>query len=303
MTLTRTKSGLKNLHILKGVDLIIYAEGGGQSTLTKEDVLNGTGYEHSADIRFWNKLFSKFLSDHSFKIIAVGSCNTLKEISEEIIREDLNNVCVVMDRDYSNFWGTVIDHNKIIYTRTYSWENELFHADIILNAFRKISINEPDEAKIREIIKDARCKILRQLRHLLKADLVLVAANSSLFCREKPASCFKFVRKQITPPEIDLVRMRQKLQEKRSDATGVRLINPPVAGKIDVSRDVFGKILLVASERILHHLILIEGQKSIPNEYLEKFLCDAFFDWIQEDPTTDVAAVYHKKIVSISLDD
>lgn len=63
MTLTRTNSGLQNLHILKGVDLIVYTEGGEQRTFTEEEILAGGGHQKSVDIRFWKRMFARFLPE------------------------------------------------------------------------------------------------------------------------------------------------------------------------------------------------------------------------------------------------
>ncbi|MBK0329537.1 hypothetical protein I5535_19935 [Rhodobacteraceae bacterium F11138] len=74
----------------------------------------------------------------------------------------------------------------------------------------------------------------------------------------------------------------------------------PSAAKIDTARDIYGKPLLVASVKILQHLILKAGQKSMPNEYLEKFLLEAFFAWMADNPEAEIAMSYADKISVIS---
>ncbi len=300
MTLNRTKSGLQNLHIFKDVDLIVYTEGGGQRTLTKEEVLDGAGYERSVDIRFWSKIFDRFLPSQSVKILAVGSCKTLKQLAAEITDGNLHNVCVAMDRDYSTFFGDIVEHTSVIYTRTYSWENEFFQTDIIFRAFEKIAIDAFNRATVRRNIEDARRSLLSHLTHLLRADMILVAANKSLFCRNQPASCFKHVNQRPAPPEIDKVRLREKLSAEKSNLKGFRLISRPDSKSLDVSRDLFGKPLLVAAIRILQYLINKAGQKSMPNDYLENFLLNAFFDWIGDNPASDIATYYNEKLAGIT---
>ncbi|MBK0329532.1 hypothetical protein I5535_19910 [Rhodobacteraceae bacterium F11138] len=138
MTLTRTKSGLQNLHILKGVDLVVYTEGGEQRTFTKEEVLAGAGHQKSVDIRFWKQMFARFLPGKNVKFLSVGSCTSLNKIALDIAEGDLKNVCVAMDRDYSAFWGNRVEHRQIVRTRTYSWENELFQTDVVFRAFEQL---------------------------------------------------------------------------------------------------------------------------------------------------------------------
>lgn len=299
MTLTRTKSGLQNLHILKHVDLVVYTEGGEHKTLSREEVFAGKGHEISSDIRFWKKLFSLFLPDKKVKILSVGSCNTLNQIALDIAMGDLRNICVAMDRDYSTFWRKYASHPQIIRTRTYSWENEIFQTDVILRAFEKVAIESLDEAETRRIIDGARSTLLCQLKHLLRADLILVAATKSLFNRKKPASCFKHVGGATGLPEIDRQRMKERLRSERAEIGSFRLVIRPSAASVDTARDIFGKPLFIAACRILQHLISTANQKSIPNEYLEKFLIDAFFDWIADNRGAGIAAHYEEKLSNI----
>ena len=295
MTLTRTKSGLQNMHILMGVEMIVYTEGGEGKTYTKEEVYAGEGHEISADIRFWKGMFAHYLPQKKVKLLAVGSCETLNKIALDISEFDLQNVCVAMDKDYSVFWGNYVEHQRVVRTRTYSWENEIFQTDIIFEAFRSLAIDNFKELETRIIIDDTRNILCGQLRHLLRADLVLVAANKSLFCRRKPESCFEPVDQHKAPPKIDCARMKRHLRSQKADIKGFRLINRPNAVGIDTVRDIFGKPLLIASIKILQHLIRIANQKSIPNDYLKKFLLQAFHSWIADNPETETAKFYAGK--------
>lgn len=300
MTLTRSKSGLQNLHILKGVDLIVYTEGGEHKAFTKEDILAGEGHQKSVDIRFWKRMFARYLPEKEVKILAVGSCNTLNQIASDISDGNLKSVCVAMDSDYSTFWGKNVEHRQVVRTRTYSWENELFQTDVVFRAFEKLVIDDFNEADTRKIIDDARHTLLNQLKHLLRADLVLVAANKSLFCRKQPASCFKHIMRPLAPPEIDCVRMKARLRNQRADIGKFNLVNRPSAAEIDTARDIFGKPLLIASIRILQYLILKAGQQPMPNDYLQRFLLEAFFVWMADNPQAEVAKSYAHKISVIS---
>ena len=299
MTLTRTKSGLQNMHILMGVDLIVYTEGGEGETYTVEEIYAGKGFHKSADIRFWKGMFEHYLPQKKVKLLAVGSCETLNKIAADISEGNLQNVCVAMDKDYSLFWGNYVDHQRVVRTRTYSWENEIFQTDIILEAFKRVAIENFEELETRIFIDDTRNILCGQLKHLLRADLVLVAANKSLFCRQKPESCFEHVKQQEAPPKIDFARMKGHLRRQKADIKGFRLINRPNAVEIDTVRDIFGKPLLIASIRILQHLIRIAKQRSIHKDYLTKFLLEAFHSWIADNPETETAKFYADKFSGV----
>lgn len=214
MIAKRSPSGLQNMRLFKKVDLVIYTEGGDGSTLSKEDVLKGKGHEASDDVYFWQKIFEIFRPNTSIKILAVGSSETLKEIARDIEKEQLNGVCVAMDKDYRQFWGNQTSHRNVIISRTYSWENEFFNFEIILSAYRRAAIGSFDPDEIREILKASEQSILRSLRPFFFADLVLVAANNSFFCRSKPGFCFQNSNCNSLP-QVDQPRMYTVLRKKR----------------------------------------------------------------------------------------
>ena len=292
MTLKRTPSGLKNLSIFKGVNLIVYTEGGDERTLSKAEVLEGQAYENSDDIKFWKQLFQMYLPNIEVKVLAVGNSNTLKEIASEIVAANISNVCVAMDRDYSNYWGEILQHRAIVYTRTYSWENELFQPDVILGAFKKAAIEQFDEAAVRQDIEREVKTILKELRHFLKADIVLVAAKSSFFCRntKKTGACFINTKKISNPLRVDNVRMRTLLQKKKKTIPGFRLINNNI--EIDTGRDMYGKPLLFAARRILQVLISNANQPSLHNNYLDSFLLNSFFEWLGANYYSGISQTY-----------
>lgn len=294
MTFKRSSSGQQNLHLFKGVDLIVYTEGGEHETLTKEDILNGASYDQSDDIKFWSKIFSKLRPGRRVKILSVGGCEPLKEIAQDIVNGDLSNVCVAMDKDYSVFWGSKIDHRNVLYTRTYSWENELFHTEIIFRAFERAALEHFDATAVLSSIQTARDTLIKQLRPFFFADVVLVAANQSFFCRKQEGACFLNVKKGTALPQVDTPRMRQQLGKKKTEVKGVRLIRG--LNNWDVARDVYGKPLLFAARKILQHLIAEAGQKSLPNEYLHKFLIEAFGEWLEDNPTSVITQNYSNQV-------
>lgn len=257
----------------------------------------GEGHTKSDDIRFWSKLFQKFRPDFSVKILAVGSCNTLEEIANDIVSNETRNVCVAMDKDYRDIWRQMHSNRFVIYTRTYSWENELFQDDVIYRAFNKIADDSHDEGQVLAWISEATSSLALEFRHFFRADVVLVAANSSFFCRKSSGASFKQVRKPDKLPKVDVVRLRKELREKRARAKGVRLLNRPRCD--DICRDIYGKPLLFAARRILQYLALCADLPSIPNFYLDKFLVEGFSEWLDANPTSAISEDYRNKIQSV----
>ncbi|WP_353340117.1 hypothetical protein [Pelagimonas sp. KU-00592-HH] len=135
---------------------------------------------------------------------------------------------------------------------------------------------------------------IKQLRPFYFADVVLVAANQSFFCRKQEGAFFVNVRRGTALPQIDLPRLRGHLSEKKSAVGGFRLTQRPT--NWDVARDVYGKPLLFAARKILQHLIAEAGQKPLANEYLHKFLLEAFGEWLDENPTSSITQEYSAQV-------
>ena len=95
--------------------------------------------------------------------------------------------------------------------------------------------------------------------------------------------------------------MKEQLRRKKAEIGWYKLKKRPSAAEIDISRDIFGKPLLIASIRILQYLIRRAGQKSIHNGDLQKGLLDAFHEWIAAYPETETAKYYADKF-SVILD-
>ena len=56
MSFIRTKSGLSNLAMFYGVDLMVFTEGGSES-FTYDEVIKGKFNGQSVDIKFWSSIF------------------------------------------------------------------------------------------------------------------------------------------------------------------------------------------------------------------------------------------------------
>lgn len=298
MSLRRSPSGQGNLHIFKNVDLVVYTEGGTGVALSKEDILAGQGADHSDDIQFWSAIFDLYRPDLSIKFLSVGNSTVLKEIAADILNGDIAGVCVVLDRDYCNFWLETLDHHNVIYSRTYSWENELFNAWIILKVLGLIMPRGFDVSAASLEVEGALASINKDLRPFFLSDIVLVSAGSSFFCRKSPGLCFVHEKKRQDLPKIDKARMKQRLNELRGDVRGFRLLYS-VSGW-DVARDVYGKPLLHAVRSIIQYYLSDSNLPSLPSAYVQKFLIDAFKEFLEAEISPETSDFYRRKLLTVA---
>ncbi|MDY0207130.1 MAG: DUF4435 domain-containing protein [Pseudomonas sp.] len=93
--------------------------------------------EGDDDIPFWNSVFNLY-SDFTFEII---SLNGSEEIDEKIrlIMSNGLDVLVARDKDYKDIEGSLVCHDKVVYTYGYSIENSLYSKLVLKDVLFKLS--------------------------------------------------------------------------------------------------------------------------------------------------------------------
>lgn len=128
MTLCRTKFGLANRHILLGVDIVAFVEGG-DIAYDFDSVINGKFNISSEDVVFWQKILSIFKPGVTIDFCAVGSKKTIKAIADHVFENNISSCLALMDRDLDSI-NECIGYNSHC-TFGYSWENDVFNEDVI----------------------------------------------------------------------------------------------------------------------------------------------------------------------------
>ena len=295
MTFTRTRNGLSNLRLFVGVDLIVFTEGGPNS-FNIEEASRGEYHEDSADIDFWQPLFTRYKPDLSFSFRAMGTKNTIKTIARHLEEGTVTGVCVVMDRDFDELFSQLIFHHRVLYTHKYSWESELLETSVILRAFLHMDLSKSSKRTILARIRPVLGQIRRDLKHFTKADAILWAAGNTLFQRKGVYSALH-PRRKSHPPRLNHVVIRSRLRARHAEIKGYRLLR--AMRSIDVKRHCFGKLLLAIAVETLHYLMDLSRQPKMPKDYCVKFLTESFHAWLDEKPGSPVAKYYTRIVSSV----
>lgn len=294
MIFARTNSGLSNLRRFKGVDLVVFTEGGPDNSFSIEEVLEGKHHTTSDDIAFWRPLFVRFQPNLKVGFRAVGTKSTLKVLASRLAEGSIGGVCVVMDSDYDDQFHEKISHHRVLYTHKYSWESELFETSVIEQAFCLIALSDVPSRELRARVRPVVQRCTNELRHLVRADMICCAAGKPLFRRKGGVSSFK-QRRKCQPPELDAKGIRMRLAEKHKEMRGFRLLRP--AHKMHVKKHCFGKVLLFAAIQTVNYLLEIYRQPSLRKEYCKKFLLQGFHVWLEIRPGSG-AAKHYARVVS-----
>lgn len=276
MTFRRTNSGLNNLYLFYGVDAVVYLEGG--NSLTREDVDNGLYSNSTADIRYWQALFSFYRPGKRFQFCSIGSKQTVKSIADDVIRQNIKNIIVAMDRDFDNINATLTFNQNVIFTRGYSWENDAWRPEAVLEAYCIMSGSCKTEIQGEtKTLLNYFDKCAYNLRGAVRADAVLSQNGSSLFCRD---SYMRYIH--ISPvgyPDVNVGEIRKSL------ATARRREGKGVFSKTHFHTspfiDCFGHLFAEYGYRILKYLLeRVKKLPKIPKDYANALVVEKFVQLI-----------------------
>jgi hypothetical protein len=261
MAFTRTSSGLTNLAQFHGVEVIIYTEGGDNS-YTFEDVFNGKFNRSSIDIKFWSAVFIKHNFNRPSEFRALGSKSVTNKICEMIENSSVKNIIVARDSDLDDFLGGKFLSPFILYTRGYSWENDVYQKELVKQQIHALLMRAELDDKYIQIVDDCYSDFQSKLGRLLKLELVyrkhgkkfITSMNGERFIDGK------------TQPKLKICQVRQLLRELRD---GIE--KPVYLHDVDMShcpfRYCYGKLQEALAQSIISYVVgKLEGRKSVNKE-------------------------------------
>ncbi len=167
----RTTHGLSNLALFYGVDLIFFTEGG-DTAFSKQDVMSGSYSEHSDDINFWNKVLQKNNFKKTVQFRAIGSKTAGDEICDLIVMGQVQNICLARDSDLDYFFGRRINSPLVLYTRGYSWENDVYNRYLLRKLLRSTMPASVTFDEIEPIINECYRKFDRNVSRITYAEIM-----------------------------------------------------------------------------------------------------------------------------------
>jgi hypothetical protein len=298
MTFHRSPSGLTNLHLFIGTDVVIFVEGGQQS-FTLDEVIDGSYSHSSVDLKFWQGMFSIFLRDgRKCQFRAIGSKPTLKSIAGLIINNQVFNVWVAMDRDHDYFHGELHIAPGILYTHGYSWENDVCNPEVIEEVFWTLVQIARGSVPVREEIEGLFAQISSQLRRAVYLDILIGFHGASLLPRDKPDSVYKLIG-QHGKPSVNREYLSGLIGQLRKAYP--RPIIRPVAINLHVARDCVGKIIACFYCRVLQFLVKqYTNIGSIQKQIISNLMIEKFITYMNLHRDGNIYAHYAGQFAMIS---
>ncbi|WP_405229332.1 hypothetical protein [Lentisalinibacter sediminis] len=285
----RSSAGLKNKHLFHDVDLVVYVEGGSEEG--RPPAVEFASY----DELFWTIVITSFVqTEVKIKVQCHGSKNNLIAIAKKIATEELTGVFVAMDRDYDDFSGEGVEGGGVLRTFGYSWESDVWDADVCIRVFRKL---RPigDRALAEEMAIECYDALERTGRFIAWADSVL-------YCSGQPLLATRYEKEFICSdadhrPYIDSKRVRTRLRQSRKRCAKKQLMRQSIRGIRGVY-DLRGKFLAAFSVKLINGMLRTQGARGAINVDLVTGLAlDELADSLANDAEKITVTDYYKSLM------
>lgn len=278
MKFTRTNNGLSNSALFYSVDYVVYTEGG-EKNFTAEQIEQGQYNQLSPDIKFWNMIFRKYNCVKKLKFKAVGSKSCLRHICEKVESKSVAQTIVALDSDMDDFLTNKYNSIFIIYTKGYSWENDVYHPDLVLDQIKSHvfsqDLSDNDILTFRNIYKN----FVRYLPRLLRIELVSRVHGQKLITKYNGE---RFI-KGAANPCLDLNQIKAVMKESRNllprpSNTGI-IIN----SKTDFYACTYGKLIEAFSICVMKAFLRKYGQDTFPKSFIQSLMINAYKNYSEDD--------------------
>lgn len=271
MAFTRTKSGLSNLAQFHGADVILFTEGGVQS-FTFEDVCNGRFNEAAIDIKFWSAILAKHGYDKRVRFRALGSKSASKKICELIVSGQVRNVVVARDSDLDDFLSQKYNSPFILYTRGYSWENDVYEKELVKEQVNSLLMEAELKAEYVQMIDDCFEKFMLKVKNLMKLELIF-RTQGKKFITDSNGERF-IDGKNL--PLLKMSQIRDILDRLKSELNRPVMLNGMKSSFCPVTY-CYGKLFEALAISLVSYIVSnLEGRKSAQPEAVKMAMIERY---------------------------
>jgi hypothetical protein len=258
--------------LFHGVEIIVFTEGGSTSYSFSE-ALKGKFNETSVDIKFWSGIFKTYGFEKTVEFRALGSKTATSKICDLLLNKKINNVLVVRDSDLDDFSNNKIISPFILYTKGYSWENDVYQKEIVKDQIESMLLTPTIKQEYVDVIEESYRRFDNQAFRLLKLE-ILFRINGVKFITDCNGERFINGR---SLPHFNVSQVLSLMNEKKPNLQrpvsleGIKLDKCPVAF-------CYGKLReALALANISYIVGKLERVKSLPKDLIISAMIDRYF--------------------------
>ncbi len=281
----RTIAGQQNRALFYGANYTCYIEG---DTSNSRDSRDGT---------FWKKIFKAFRPDLRVAFLPRGGKPILETLARDIKAHNIANTLVAMDADYDRLTNDLIDDERVLYTYGYSWENDVFHHDLIAGIVSAILHKESLSDAARVSLASHYASLVEQSRRAIVGDALALVAGSSVLPRNAPGRVFK-VEAGTGKVIVDRKELLKLLGEanRRTKPRSKSLPSPVEDGV----RYLVGHCLAHCASVMIRALLLELGlRKSLSADHLKDIAVYTLDEILQKNPESVLSRFHQAQCAAV----
>lgn len=273
MSFTRSNSGISNLPLFYGAEIVVYTEGGNKS-FSIQEVEEGKFNNKSVDIKFWDGIFKSNTFSKKVEFRALGSKTASKAICDKIMAGDVKNIAVAKDKDFDFLELELFDSPYILYTKGYSWENDVFSELSTTEQVASMLLEQELPEELNDKIKRDYKQFKNLGFRLLRLEIIF-RNNNMKFITDVNGE--RFFNPKISSG-INKAALIAFINEKKNEIARPAILNQDITGLCPMLNN-YGKLLASLSFNIINHICKKNSDyKSIPRQMLEMSMIERFIN-------------------------
>jgi hypothetical protein len=266
----RTPSGLSNLAVFLGVDVVVYLEGG-EKQYTLTDLENETSASENYDTMFWQAVFRVFRPRLKAHFKSIGSKTTVLSVSRLVAAGSVRNVVTALDRDLDHVRRAKLRHPNILYTYGYSWENDVFTKVNLKTLTGRMCMNHARCKDLEQKIDGAYARLARAFRILVDWEYSLARFGAAACDRSALTSTI-----ELRPPNAPNISRTKIAKILRGSCLSNRNLKLCKRRATNVYREIHGHTLERLCLGLLQHLFASTLSLRLTNDACTRLLVGLF---------------------------
>jgi Protein of unknown function (DUF4435) len=267
----RTSSGISNQALFFGVDVVVYFEGG-ETQYTIPDLERDSAPSEDLDTMFWQTVFKTFRPRLRAHFKSIGSKQSVLQICQLILGGTITRVVAALDRDWDHATRRKLRHPNILYTRGYSWENDVFTKSSLRTLSERLALNAAKFPIVKTKIERCFDQFQQAFEKLVLWEYALVRAGAPPCDRATLREAIQI--RTPNAPTISRTLIATLLSSTRRANRNVKL-KIRVRG-VTVSRDLYGHAVERFSLALIHHVCATDLNLKISNDVCTRLLIGIF---------------------------
>ncbi|MCC2605712.1 hypothetical protein [Planctobacterium marinum] len=279
MPFTRTNAGISNLPLFYGAEVIVYTEGGDKS-FSIQEVEEGKFSTRSVDIKFWSGVFKSYNFGKKVEFRALGSKTALRIICEKIMAGEVANTIVAKDRDLDLDEVSHFDSPCILFTKGYSWENDVFSKLSTIEQIESMILEQSMPDELLKEIEFSYDKFKNIGARLLRLEVIFRESNKK-FITDVSGERFFNPKKSASINRDSIISF---IKEKKQEIPRPALLTQDISSLCPILNN-YGKLLASLSLNVINYICKQHSDyKSIPKQLIERNMINRFINQQSTNP-------------------